>query len=174
MTQRRVTTKAELLADIEQSWAALNAALDRLNEAQLTTIRDAQGWTVKDHLSHLAAWERSVAYFLQGRPRHEGLGIDEKLYLTGSDDAINAAIQAQRQVQPLAETLAELRAGHAQLMALLHPLTDADLPKPYRHYLPDEPGAGDWPAINVIYGNTAHHFGEHLGWVQVLVAAPLG
>lgn len=168
MTERRVTTKAELLADIEQSWAALNAALDRLTEAQLTTIRDAQGWTAQDHLIHLTAWERSAVYFLQGRPRHEGLGVEKAIYLTDSDDVINAAIQSQHQGQPLTHTLTELRAVHAQLLALLHPLTDADLQKPYRHYLPNEPG--DWPAINVIYGNSAHHFAEHLGWIDELVS----
>ncbi|MDW8327599.1 MAG: hypothetical protein RMK99_13640 [Anaerolineales bacterium] len=51
---------------------------------------------------------------------------------------------------------------------------DADLHKPCRHYLPDEPGAGDRPAINVVYGNTAHHFAQNLGWIQALVAAPPG
>lgn len=49
-------------------------------------------------------------------------------------------------------------------------MSDADLQKRYRHYLPDEPGDGDGPpAINVIYGNTADHFREHLAWITTLV-----
>ncbi|MCI0575972.1 MAG: DinB family protein, partial [Chloroflexi bacterium] len=152
-------------------WNALNAALGRLTEAQMTTIRDPQGWTVKDHLIHLAAWERGSVFFLQGKPRHEGIGVGETLYLTGSDDEINDAIFQQRKDLPLDEALAHFRDVHQQMMAALQPLTDADLKKPYRHYLPNDPGEGDGPpAIKVIYGNSAHHFADHLGWIEALVA----
>ena len=170
MTEHQVTTKAELLTEIEHSWAALNTVLDRLSETQMTAPRDAQGWTVTDHLIHLTAWERSVVFFLQGKPRHEGLGVDEAIYLKGTDDEINAVIQQQRQDLSPAEALARFRRTHQQLLTLLQPLTDGDLSKRYRHYLPDEPGEGDGPpAINVIYGNSAHHFAEHLGWIEALV-----
>jgi hypothetical protein len=167
MAERPVTTKAELLTDIERTWVALNTALDGLTEAQMTTLRDTQGWTVKDHLT---AWERSTMFFLQGRPRHEGLGVDETVYLNGTDDDINAVIYQQRKALPLAEALAQFRRTHQELLAILQPLTDEALNRRYRHYLPDEPGEGDGPpAINVIYGNTAHHFAEHLTWIEALV-----
>ena len=170
MTERQVSTKAELLADIEHTWASLNATLDRLTEAQMTTLKDAQGWAVKDHLIHLTAWERSVVFFLQGKPRQAGLGVDEALYLKGSDDDINAVIFQQRKDLPSLDVLAQFREVHQQLLKLLYPLTDADLQRPYRHYLPEEPGDGDGPpAINVVYGNSAHHFAEHLAWVEALV-----
>ena len=172
MTERRVATKAELLSDIEHAWAALDAALGRLTETQMTTIRDAQGWAAKDHLIHLAHWERSVVFFLQGKPRHAGLDVEEALYLRGGDDEINAAIFQRRKDDPLGEALAQFRDIHQQLLQLLQPLTDADLQRPYRHYLPDEPGEGDGPsAINVIYGNSAQHFTEHLAWIEALVSA---
>jgi len=170
MAERRVTTKAELLAENERAWVALNAALDRLTEAHMTTITDAQGWTVKDHIIHLTAWERSVVFFLQGKPRHAGLGVDEALYLKGTDDEINAVIFQQRKDRPLSDAFAQFRDVHQQLLTLLQPLTDADLQKPYRHYLPNEPGDGDGPsASNVIYGNSADHFTEHLAWIEALV-----
>jgi hypothetical protein len=173
MTEKQAVTKAELLTDTEHAWAALNAALGRLTEAQMTTIRDAQGWTVKDHLIHLAHWERSVVFFLQGKPRHAGLEVDEALYLKdlkAEDDEINAVIFQRRKDDPLGEALAQFRDIHQQLLNLLQPLTDADLQRPYRHYLPEEPGEGDGPpAINVIYGDSAHHFAEHLAWIEALV-----
>lgn len=163
-----MNTKAELLATIEPAWAALNAALDRLTDIQKTTIKDAQGWTVKDHLIHLAAWERSVVFFLKGRPRHAGLGVDQALYEIGSFDDINAAIFEQRKEIPLAEAVAQFRDIHRHLIQVLQPLADADLHKPYRHYLPDELG-DDRSAIDVIYGNTTGHFEEHLNWIETLV-----
>jgi hypothetical protein len=175
MTVRRVTTKAELLVDIEHAWTTLKTALDRLTETQMTMPQDEQGWTVKHHLIHLTFWERSVVFFLQGQPRHLGLGVAEALYLKGNDDEINAAIYQQHKDLPLSETLDQLRSTHQQLLKALEPLTDADLRKPYRYYLPEEPGEGDGPsALNVIYGNSAHHFAEHLPWIAALVKGTPG
>lgn len=170
MTEARVASKQELLKAIEEQWAALNSAIDRLSEQQLTGIRDAHGWSAKDHIIHMTRWERSVVSFLQHRPRHEGLGVEESLYLEDTDDTINTAIYEQTKDTPLDEALAAFRATHQQLMELLAPLSDSDLQKRYREYLPDEPGEGDGPpAVNVIYGNTAEHFAEHLRWMEELV-----
>ena len=164
-----ISTKTDLLVAIDHNWAALTAVLDRLTETQAMTSYDAQGWTIKDHIFHIACWERSMVYFLQGRPRHAGLGVDEALYLEGKFDEINAAIWQQHQDRTFADTRMDLRATHEQMLQLLQPLTDADLHKPYRHWLPDEPGEGDGPlAIDLLYGNTAEHFAEHLGWIEAL------
>lgn len=171
MTERQITTKAELLVEIERTWMPLTTAIDRLTEAQLTVSQDAQGWTAKDHLVHLVAWERSVVFLLQGRPRYEGLGVAESVYLSGDEDEINAVIQQMHKNHPLADVLAQFRSAHQQLLALLQPLSDADLNKPYHHYLPDESGSGEGPLIiNVIYSNSANHFAEHLTWIETLVA----
>ena len=175
MSDQHVTTKAELLVEIEHAWTTLNAALDRLTEAQMSVPQDAQGWTIKDHLIHLTFWERSVIFFIQGQPRHQGLGIEKLLYLKGSDDEINAAIYQQHKDLSVSETIAQFRSTHQQLLKVLQPLTDPDLQKLYRHYLPDEPGEGDGPpALNVIYGNSAHHFAEHLPWITALVEGTHG
>jgi hypothetical protein len=168
MTKHPANTKAELLASIEPAWVTLNAALDRLSYRQMTTIKDAQWWTVKDHLIHLAAWERSVVFFLQGKPRYAGLGVDQALYRNGDFDDINAAIFQQHKEMPLEEALALFHDVHRQLLQLLKPLTDADLRKPYSEYLPGEVG-DDRLAIDVIYGNTTDHFREHLDWIETLV-----
>lgn len=169
-TERRYS-KAELVREIEGAWARLNAALDRLTPAQTTDIRDAEGWAVKDHLVHLAAWERSVVVFLQGKPRHEGLGVDEQLYLAGDDDVINAAIQEQRKDVSPAEALAGLREVHGQLLSLIDPMSDDDLHRANSDYQPDGPGERDErPVIGMIYGNTANHFSEHQEWIEGLVS----
>ncbi len=170
MSEGQVTTKAELMREVERAWAALTAVLDRWPETQLTTIRDPQGWSVKDHLVHLAYWERSAVFFLAGQPRHAALGVDEELYLKGNDDEINAAIFQAHQALPWTEAMAQLRAVQQQLMSALEPLTDADLQKRYRAYLPDEPVDGDGPpAVNVVYANSAGHFAEHLAWIEELL-----
>ena len=172
MTQQPAMTKAELLAQIDQVWRDFHAGFTRFTAEQIVTPQDPQGWTVKDHLAHLVAWERSCIALLQGRPRHQGLGVDEALYLRHDYDATNAAIQARTQDQPLADVLAVFRTVHQTLLELIAPLSDADLQQPYSHYLPNEPGPGDGPSvIDVIHGNTIGHYLEHLSYMQTLVAA---
>jgi hypothetical protein len=169
-TMRRRYGKAELLGEIDKAWTKLNEALDRLTDEQMTEIRDPQGWAVKDHLVHMAAWERSVAVFLQGRPRHEGLGIDEHLYDKGDDDEINAAIQEAQKVVSLAEARAQLRDVHAELLGLIDPLSDDDLNKANSDFQPEASGERDErPVVGMIYSNTANHFREHQEWIEGLV-----
>ena len=170
MTAQPEVTKSELMQEIARSWTALQAALAQLSEDQLLLPRDASGWSVKDHVLHLAAWERSIIFLLQGRPRHAGLGVSEATYAHGSEEAINAAIFENTAAIAPQESLALLREVHAQLMAMLQPLSDEDLLQTYRHFLPDEEGEGDGPpVINVIYSNTAEHYAEHLPWIEKIV-----
>ena len=163
--------KNELITHISHSWDALEAALERLSDEQMTVPQDAAGWTVKDHLVHLKAWERSVVFFLQGQPRHGALGIDEAIYGRVPIDEMNAAIYQHTKNLSLDEALTQFQEVHRQLIDLLQPLTDADLQKPYHAYLPDEPGEGEARlALDVIYNNTANHFAEHQAWIEALAA----
>ncbi len=164
-------SKAHLMSEIDAAWSELSQTLDRLTEEQLTQIRDAQGWTVKDHLAHIAAWERSVVVYLQGRPRHEGLGVDEALYLTGDEDQINAAVQQKHKDVSAAQALANLRETHGRLLSLIEPLSDDDLYRASGDYQPEDIGEREErPIIGMIYGNSANHFREHQGWIESLIS----
>src|SRR5262245_33861769 len=135
MSDERPITKAQLLKETDHAWSELNAALDRLTDEQMIGIRDPQGWAVKDHLTHLTAWERSMVFLFHGEPRHEGLGVDEKLYLEGDEDELNAAIQSRYKDLTVAEARANLHEVHGQLMRLVEPMSDEDLMKPYSYFL---------------------------------------
>jgi hypothetical protein len=170
MNAERVTTRAALLAAIAASWERLNATLNRLSATQMTQRRDAAGWTATDHVAHVAAWQRSAIYFLQGLPRHEALGLDEALYRSGDAGAINAAIRAQTKELLPQEARVQLDEGHALVLTLLQALSDEDLRRSYRHFLPEETDAwGERRAIDVVYANTAHHFDEHRGYIEALL-----
>lgn len=170
MSEERITRKNDLLGHIDRDWTALTDALAWLSPETMTTIQDDHGWTVKDHLVHLYYWERSALYFLQGKPRHAGLDVPEAIYASDDEDVINDVIFQKHQALSLDEALAQLQALQPDLLAALAPLTDEDLQKSYHHYLPDEPGEGNGPpAMNVVYGNSAHHFREHLSWIEALV-----
>ncbi|MGH2562645.1 MAG: DinB family protein [Thermomicrobiales bacterium] len=161
--------KADLLDRIERAWAELERAIDRFSEAQLTGRTDAVGWTAKDHLSHLTTWEASMIAILQRRARHLSLGVDESTYLDGTEDEINAAIQARTKDRTLAEVVAERRAVHEELLATLAGLSDGDLRLTYSDYLPDEPGEESGiPMLWRLDGNTASHYDEHRPWIEAI------
>ena len=60
MSKAPELTKVELMQQTDSTWTALQDALNRLDETQLTMAKDNAGWAVKDHILHLAAWERSA------------------------------------------------------------------------------------------------------------------
>ena len=164
--------KAELERRIDSSWASLEGTIGGLSEQQLTEPRDPAGWSAKDHLAHLAAWERSMVYLLQNQPRHEGLGVTESVYLECGEDDINAAIQQASSDLALSEVLALLRTTHEQLRGLVSAMSDEDLHQTYSHFLPDEPGRDDGdPILWRISGNTDTHFDSHRRYIETIVAA---
>lgn len=164
--------KSELLGEISAAWSELNAALDRLTPEQLISSRDKAGWTVKDHIAHMTAWERSVVVYMQGKPRWEGLGISQKQYHGGDDDEINAAIQRSKKNVPAADVLADFRAVHDEMTGMLGMMSDADLNKSNSDFQPagiDAREVDERPISGLIFSNTTNHFREHLGWIESLV-----
>ena len=170
MTGQTPQNKTELLASIQESWSALQDTLAHTSASQLTTPTDGGGWTAKDHLAHATRWENSMVALLQRQPRHEGLGIDEALYLSGDFDAINAAIHQQTQDLSLDRILEDLAATHQSLVTLVQGMPEEELQQSYAYFLPDEPGHDDGdPIIGRIYGNSAGHFDEHREYIERIV-----
>lgn len=164
--------KAEQLERIDEAWLRLNGFIESLTPAQLTGPTDAVGWTVKDHLAHLTAWERGMVFLLERRPRHEGMGVEESVYRDAGLDTLNEAIRQVTVNTPIDEVIADLRATHEQLRAMIAAMPDEDLRRPYSWFLPDEPGEDDGlPIIARLAGNTDEHFDEHLPWMQAIVGA---
>lgn len=140
-------TAAETLAKFDRMWAELDEMVKGLGEQALTEIHDPAGWSAKDHLIHVAQWEQALLAKVDGRPRHEALGIDAATDRTGDDDTINAAIFAATQHRPLKEVLHALRETHAATRARLQAAVTL---------LSEVPGYAD-------------HYEQHRGWIGELV-----
>ncbi len=166
-TERRYS-KAELLERMASARRAVEAAIAGKDEAALTRP-SADGWSAKDHLAHLTAWERSLMALLEGRSRAEALGVDERTYNEGGFEAINARLHERTKDQPLDHVLAEFRESRQELLTLLDRFTDDDLYQPYAHYQPDDVPHNREPVIGWIAGNTFGHEEEHLGWFEELL-----
>jgi hypothetical protein len=84
-------------------------------------------------------------------------------------DAINEAVRQLHENDTSDEALGYFRDSHAQLVAELGKLSDADLQKPYSHYQPRDPDEKR-PVVAWVGGNTYEHYAEHVGWINQLIS----
>jgi len=165
--------KADALERIERARAALDQTIAALSEAQLVAPGPHEGWSVKDHLAHLATWEAGLAALLRKQHRYAAMGVDdvdEETALSSDADALNAIIYARTKNRSLADVRGALRDAQQLLLEALAALSEDDLRKTYSHYQPDEPGedSGE-PILGWIAGNSYDHYAEHQRWIEELI-----
>ena len=162
-------TKTDLMDRIHRGWSALEDAVGRAGETQLTTPGGPSGWSAKDHLAHVAAWEQVLLAILQGRSPAAAIGVNPTIYETEGVDGVNAAIYERHRGRPLPDVLTELRQTHERVLATLAPLADADLRRPFTDFQPDDPTARRDPIIRWIVDNTCGHYEEHVALIHDLL-----
>lgn len=165
-------SKAEFLRRLEAGRRELWAFIDALKPEQFTAKRDPAGWAIKDHLIHLAVWEKGITALLGYQPRYPVMGVDEALAFADEDtvDAMNDAIFVQHKDDSLDDVLAALKRAQAAFDQVVAAKSEADMMQTYSHYQPDEPGEESGaPIIGWMIGNTVEHYAEHLPWMSVLV-----
>lgn len=158
----------ELRASMDAAWQDLHSFLAAVNPGQASK-RDPAGWSVKDHVTHLAVWEDSVAILFRGGCRHEALGIEGPFYAAASFDEINEAIRLRLEGTGLQEAIRNLEGTHRQLVGHLRTLRDADLNAKAREFFPQVPRDDDRLLASLIWDTTGGHFTEHLEWMRDLV-----
>ena len=159
-------TKANsLLEKIEASWNDLFEQVTKLGPGGLL-LAAPDGWTVKDHLAHVAAWEHSLVGLIEGRDRLSAMGVEQSV--KRETDPINAAVQKLHANETPEQVLKYFRESHAVLMHTLGKFSDADLKNPYSHFQPGEPNV-ERPVSDWVGGNTWEHYAEHIGWINQLI-----
>lgn len=155
------------MARIDASWVELDRLIEGLGPEGLA-LTGADGWQVKDHLAHIAAWEQSLIALLARSDRATAMGLREP---TGDTEAINQSLLELHQKMDASAALEYFRDTHARLVQLIESLTDADLQRPYNDYQPDDPrdAADNRPVIDWVASNTYEHYAEHLGWLTQLI-----
>ena len=161
-------TKAELLERIPPARAALEETIAGLSESELDAP-GPDGWSVKDHLSHIATWERMMVAHLRDGSAHAVLQMDEATYLAKGLEELNEAIYQQHRDRPPARVLEDFRQAHREAVALLDGLDEAAFWRPYWH---DDPSGR--PVMDKVAGDTYRHYLEHRTWIQELLAARAG
>ncbi len=150
-----------------QAWRELWDFLNDLEEDDLTKKRDHAGWTIKDHIVHIAFWEIGIAALLKKQSRTDAMGFAANMWDMGTD-AINAAIQTRSRSLSWVEVKAMMEETHEQLLTAIDTLTDEDLTRPYNYF---DPAADiSEPVLEYIVGNSFGHYEEHLPWMRAMIA----
>jgi hypothetical protein len=156
--------KAELLERIHQAYAALEQTIGRLSDQQLIAT-PADGWSAKDILAHIAAWQQILLRFhIEKQPfsaAAPGIGVD---YASSDVDTINDALYRRDRDRTLAEVLDTFRRSHQQMLAIIAGMSEAVLFDVYTPPGRDQSGQ----VIDWVAGDTYEHYMEHRETIEKL------
>lgn len=171
----RPTNKQEALGVMAREREALEKLIEPVTDAQLTAP-GAEGWSVKDHLMHIAVWEQGIVALLNKQSRYAAMGLtrDEWEMADPDFDKKNGLLHERTKSRPLSDVRAAFRDSHAQMLEVLGRLTEDDLLKPYAYYAPDEDDGDKRPVFSWIAGNTFGHYAEHREWIQAIIDTQRG
>jgi hypothetical protein len=148
--------KAALLTAITHERANLEATLTRLNEAQMTAPAAIHGWTIKDLLAHITAWEKHLDSWLWAAIT-EGIPTEPVPADDAAVNRLNAASYQANKARPLPDILADFHYAHQELLQRIESfVTDHNLTAP----LPADWSRGS-PLWLTIAANTYLHYHEH-------------
>jgi hypothetical protein len=153
--------KDALLRRIQGAFEAVVQTLDQLDDLALMEAVGSGGWTVKDSLAHIAAWERILLEFhLTGTPFDVVTGLRGAEYRVTSYEKINTHLNARYKDLSPAEVRQLVLGTHDELMAVLEEFPEDDLYQPHPKLSVGEAAGLNW--IDYIAANTFEHFEEHL------------
>lgn len=160
--------RENLIRQFESNWNELHTYLESLTKEQFTQPTDVAGWTVKDHVIHLAIWLNASLAMLEGKSKRKVMDIAPEVW-EQNDDAysINVVIQQRYHDMPLTEVMQTFQQNHERMMQKIETLTEEDLQLPYSHYQPDS--TEDLPIIQFIVWDTFEHYREHIPWIKAIV-----
>ena len=147
-------SKHDLLANIGRERTALDILLTPLDdEAMLGPARN-DGWTAKDMLAHLTAWEQRVLRWIErwratGEPGRPEVGVTWEDF-----DGLNERDYAAAKEQSLTDVRREARESYKAVAGAVDAMSDDELAV--------RPETADGPSWSWIIGaNTYRHYKEH-------------
>jgi hypothetical protein len=150
-----VTNKQQLIEATRASWDALQAEIAPLSDDQLLQSGITDGWSIKDSLAHISAWERMFISWLEALMRGER--PDRPANMTEEwVNETNARVHAEHRNDSLDDVRAESRASHEAILVLIDGLSEEALFDP--QHFPWMRGRDMAPWLR---GNADEHYDEH-------------
>ncbi len=166
-----MNNKTQLMTALHQEFERWEKLLASLAEAQITAAPDDGGFSIKDTMAHLHAWQQISNARLEAALHHRepdypawlgGLYPDAEEHL----ETINSGVYQTYRDQSWVDVHQVWRDGFRRLLALAEAVPEEDLMEPGRYaWL-----AGD-PLSAVLLGTLEHHE-EH--WDALLALSPSG
>jgi hypothetical protein len=137
--------KTELQERVRETHAELAQALEGLTEEEATRAAGLNAqWSVKDALSHIAAWEIEAARII--KEIEAGTWKPQRLGKEGIDEFNRRAVESRRE-RSFPQVREEFDAAHSEMERIISSL-------------PDEVDESS-PVYKYIEGTTFKHFAQH-------------
>jgi hypothetical protein len=166
LERKEATEVAALLSVMNIARGELEAFIASTPSERMVGLRK-DGWSIKDHLYHLATWDSYLIAMLERQPRLPAVGIESDP--AGEYDGVNAIFFQRGKDLPLSHVLGLFRGNRGRIIEQVQKLNDSDLDRPIAEFQPHErtPLAGhlgDWiPTI------TAKHDRMHHRWMKEIL-----
>jgi hypothetical protein len=165
-----ITTRQELIDYTAREWDTFVEYVDGLTDEQWLGPKDAAGWSVKDHVSHVTQWDVAVVeLFRNGVPIQQSLGVPDEEWTLDDYDPMNARIRLRFLDDSVDTVKADRDATWIDLVSVLEALSDEQLATP-----PGELGLNvdDESAptlLQELVGYLGGHYDDHLGYIRLIV-----
>lgn len=156
-------TAAEVVVRIERGWDELDKLANGLDHEGLGLHRAPDGWAVKDHLVHVAAWELWLLALFEHRDKLAAMGAEAA---AKQIDSVNDVVYQNHRDDSVEDAMGYFRDSHAQLMEVLRRQTTEDFERPYKTFFEEGAETDEQPVLVAVAANTYDHYDEHLGWIK--------
>lgn len=154
---------AECLARFREARARVDELADRVTS---WSAESAEGWTAKDYLAHLTAWQRRMVRWFEEGAAGQFRERPEPDFTFEQVDELNERDWRADRDRSLDDVRAEFARTADAVEALIGRLSDDDLNDPAR-----APWLG-FEARHTIAGNTYGHYAEHFDVLEQLASEP--
>jgi hypothetical protein len=147
-------TKQTVLNRLRDERSHFEELLAGFNANQMTNTALNDGWTIKDTVAHLTAWEKELLRWLKMADEGQPPDMPRPGQWDSYIEAFNARQYAANRQRPLDEVMTEFRLVYSQLWTALQTLPDD----------PDDPSWSVWYGGQPPWGLVAtyyHHYAEH-------------
>jgi hypothetical protein len=124
---------------------------------------DEDTWTGKDHLAHLAAWQRIALARVTGVFPDDVVDVERNGTSEDTIDAENAVLHERYLHRSLDDVRLEFGSSYDQLCRAVESMNDDVLGRKWK---PGDPRRGTF--AQMIAGNTFEHYVDHIGAFHTL------